>query len=33
MYVLIMTKRYVVLADEDLAEAHRKTSPVDKMDL
>ena len=28
---LTMTKRYVMLADEDLAEAHRKASPMDRM--
>jgi site-specific recombinase XerD len=28
---LNMTRRYVMLADEDLAEAHRKASPVDRM--
>lgn len=30
---LTMTKRYVMLADEDLAEAHRQASPVDRMNL
>lgn len=30
---LEMTKRYVRLADDDLAAAHRKASPVDKLDL
>jgi len=28
---LDMTRRYVMLAEEDLAEAHRKASPVDRM--
>lgn len=28
---LDMTKKYVMLADDDLAEAHRKASPVDKL--
>lgn len=30
---LEMTKRYVMLADSDLQEAHRKASPVDRMEL
>lgn len=30
---LDMTRRYVMLAEEDLAEAHRKASPVDRMAL